>query len=356
MTPRPLAGTRVLDLSQYIAGSTCGQVLADFGADVVKVEPPPGDPSRALGSNPHGSTYFRQYNTGKSSVRLDLTSPTDRASLDEMLRNADAVVMNYSAATLRKLRLEPATLRENFPRLLVVLISGYGVDDPRTAFDSITQAASGFGYLNADEHGVPRISAGYPTDVYTGLYAAISAAMALLDDATDGGVVDVPMIEVAMSTLCGAAMLSAADGEAVRPGAGNRDAATAPSSIFPCRDGHAYVYAGLDKHWTRLRSVVDGPVGSYSERLADPARYEAAVSAWTATRSVEEVCRTMDDLGIAAGPVSRPDAALSALHRRRPDAVTTIVDGAAVPQLPVYFDGARVSRTPAPNLTQEAHA
>ncbi|MBC7552000.1 MAG: CoA transferase, partial [Cellulomonas sp.] len=142
----------------------------------------------------------------------------------------------------------------------------------------------------------------------------------------------------------------------VRPGAGNRDAATAPSSTFACRDGHAYVYAGLDKHWARLRTVVDGLHGTHAERLADPEPYEASVAAWTAARSVEEVCRAMDGLGIAAGPVSSPTDAVAELHRRRPGAVATIVDGAAVPQFPAYFDGARIPRTPAPALTQEALA
>lgn len=356
MTPRPLAGKRVLDLSQYIAGSTCGQVLADFGAEVVKVEPPHGDPSRALGSSPHGSPFFRQYNTGKSSMRLDLSTPADRTRLDAMLHDADAVIMNYSAGTRRKLGLEHETLRASHPRLVVLLITAYGADDPRTAFDSITQAASGFGLVNADEQGSPRISAGYPTDVYTGMFAATSAAMAMLDTSTEGSVIDVPMIEVAMSALCGTAMLLAADGEPVVPGSGNRDAATAPSSTFACRDGHAYVYAGLDKHWDRLRAVVSGPAGTRSERLADPAPYEAAVAGWTATRSVAEVCAEMTALGIAAGPVSRPAEALADLHRRRPGAVTTIVDGAAVPQFPVYFDGARIPRSPAPALAQEATA
>lgn len=356
MIPRPLSGKRVLDLSQYIAGSTCGQVLADFGADVVKVEPPSGDPSRALGASPQGSPFFRQYNTGKSSVRMDLSAQADRARLDEMLHDADAVIMNYSAATRRKLGLEHTTLRASHPRLVVVLITGYGVDDPRTAFDSITQAASGFGYVNADEHGKPRISAGYPTDVYTGLFAAMSAAMALVDDTDEGTVIDVPMLEVAMSALCGTAMLSAADGETVPPGSGNRDAATAPSTTFACSDGHAYVYAGLDKHWERLRVVVGGPAGTRGERLADPAPYEEVVGAWTAARTVDEVCREMAELGIAAGPVSRPAAALAELHRHRPGAVTTIVDGTAVPQFPAYFDGARIPRSPAPVLIQEAHS
>ena len=356
MTPRPLSGKRVLDLSQYIAGSTCGQVLADFGADVIKVEPPHGDPSRALGSSPHGSPFFRQYNTGKTSVRLDLSSADDRSLLDDMLADADAVIMNYSAATRRKLGLEHETLRARHPRLVIVLITGYGADDPRTAFDSITQAASGFGHVNADEHGDPRIAAGYPTDVFSGMFAATGAAMALLDGSDVGTVVDVPMIEVAMSALCGPSMLIAMDGEPVVPGSGNRDAATAPSTTFACADGHAYVYAGLDKHWERLRAVVGGPTASLSERLADPTSYEAAVATWTATRTVDEVCREMADLGIAAGPVSQPADALVDLHRRRPGAVATVIDGSAVPQFPVYFDGARIPRTPAPALAQEAHS
>ena len=353
MTPQPLRGRRVLDLSQYIAGSACSQLLSDFGADVTKVEPPAGDPARGLGTTPHGSSFFRQYNTGKTSVSLDLASAPDREQLDLMLADADAVVMNYGRRTMHKFALDWPSLHARHPHLVSVVVSAYGSDDDRTAFDSVAQAVSGFGYLNADEEGAPRISAGYPTDVFSGLYAGLSAAMALLDSETGGVLIDVPMVEVAMSALCGAALLGGVDGLPVLPGVGNRDAATTPSNTFACADGYAYVYAGLDKHWQLLREITGGPMAPRSERLADPEPYEQAVSAWTRDRTVAEVCEVITSLGVTAGPVNHPMEALREVQERRPDAVVGIADGAAFPQYPVYFDGERVARRPSPALNQE---
>jgi crotonobetainyl-CoA:carnitine CoA-transferase CaiB-like acyl-CoA transferase len=352
-TPKPLRDSRVLDLSQYIAGSACAQLLADFGATVTKVEPIAGDPARSLGRTRFGSTFFRQYNTGKTSMRLDLGDTEQRAGLDAMLAECDAVVMNFAPRTLRKHGLDWKSLHEKFPGLVVVLISAYGEEDPRTAFDSIAQAVSGFGFLNADEAGGPRISAGYPTDVFTGLYAGMATAMALLDDElAEGVLVDAPMIEVAMSALCGPAMLAGAEEGHMIRGAGNRDAATAPSNTYACADGHVYIYAGLDKHWSLLRPVVDGEDAPLAERLADPARFDAMVESWTKGRTVDDVVAEVSALGIAVGPVADPLTALRDLRADRPDAVVAISEsGEAVPQFPIAFSGARVRRTPAPALT-----
>jgi crotonobetainyl-CoA:carnitine CoA-transferase CaiB-like acyl-CoA transferase len=350
MTPRPLAGRRIVDLSQYIAGPACAQVLADFGAEVLKVEPLAGDPSRALGDTGLGSVYFRQYNTGKRSVRLDIATDEGRAALGALLAEADAVVMNFAARTRRKLGLDWERLHAEHPQLVVSCITAYGIDDDRTALDSVVQAQSGFAMLNADEQGEPRISAGYPTDVFSGLYGGLSTAMALLDPDRGGGVlIDVPMIEVAMTALAGTAALAAAGGVAPTSGRGNRDLATAPSTVFDCRDGRVYIYAGLDKHWELLRRVVGGPAATATERLSDPERFEEPVQAWTRSRSVAEVLEETSRLGIAAAVVDRVEDALDALHRARPGAVVHAdAHGIPVPQFPVTFSGERIPRTDAP--------
>ncbi|MDZ5446367.1 CoA transferase [Micromonospora sp. 4G57] len=349
MTPAPLRGLRVVDLSQYIAGSVCGQLLADFGAEVTKVEPLGGDPSRALTGTAYGSLWFRSYNTGKQSVRLDLRDPDDRARLNELLADAHAVVSNFARRTRERLGLDAATLHRAYPELVVTTVSAYGADDPRTCFDSIAQAVSGFAAVNADEAGRPRISAGYPTDVFCGMYAGFSTAMALLDRPVRGVEIDVPMEEIAMTALAGPAFLSAAEAGTVPRGRGDRDAATCPSGIYPCADGFAYVYAGLDKHWALLRPLVDGPLGALSERLRDPGPFDAAVTAWTSRLCVAEVCKTLDALGVPAGPVLDPVTALAGITARRPGAVVALeADGEAVPQYPVTFNGQRPARTPAP--------
>lgn len=350
MTPRPLVGRRVIDLSQYIAGPSCAQLLADFGAEVIKVEPPAGDPARMLGQSRFGSVFFRQFNTGKRSVLLNLADDSGRAQLDELLEGADALVMNFAARTREKLGLDWESLHLQHPQLTVVSISAYGDDDPRTALDSVVQAGSGYAAINTGEHGEPRIAAGYPTDIYSGLYGGISAAMAILDpELTEGVFIDVPMIEVAMVALTGSALLATAGGDEPRTGRGNRDAATVPSSVFPCSDGDVYIYAGLDKHWELLRQLVDGPTGSTAERLANPDPYEQAVIDWTSQRTIDEVLTVIEDLGIAISRVSSPMQALNELHRTRPGAVIDFdTDGAPVPQFPVTFSGERIARQAAP--------
>jgi crotonobetainyl-CoA:carnitine CoA-transferase CaiB-like acyl-CoA transferase len=348
--PAPLAGRTVVDLSQYIAGAVCGQLLADFGADVRKVEPRGGDPSRALPGTRFGSIYYRSFNTGKTTQALDLRSPGGRARLDALLAEADALVMNFGLRTLETLGLTWDALHRAHPHLVVTLVSAYGADDLRTGFDSIAQAVSGYALTNAAEDGTPRISAGWPTDVISGTYAAFATAMALADrDRTEGVLVDVPMHDVAMIALVGPAVLAAAEEGTFRRGTGNRDAAASPSNVYRCADGHAYVYAGLDKHWARLRPVVGGPSGSAAERRADAESYDRVVEAWTSRHPVDEVCLRMAELGIPAGPVRDPVSALREVARERPGAVVaTTPGGEAVPQFPVTFSGVRPVRRPAP--------
>lgn len=355
MLPSPLRGRRVIDLSQYIAGPVCGQVLADFGAEVLKIEPRTGDPSRGLPGTRFGSVYFRSFNTGKSSTVLDLRNEDDRAQLDVLLSGADALVMNFGLRTLQTLDLTWEVLHARHPHLVVTVVSAYGADDARTSFDSIAQAVSGYGMVNADETGRPRISAGWPTDVMSGMYAGLSTAMALLDPAVEGVLVDVPMNEVALGALVGPSLLSAAEEGTYRAGNGNRDAATAPSNVYACADGFVYLYAGLDKHWRLLRPLVDGPDASAAERLAQAAAFDEIVETWTRTRTVAEVCRQMDELGVPAGPVRDPVSALSTTRAERPGSVLRDEeDGQAVPHFPVSFSGARLHRRPAPALAQHA--
>jgi crotonobetainyl-CoA:carnitine CoA-transferase CaiB-like acyl-CoA transferase len=348
--PRPLAGRRVTDLSQYIAGSVCGQLLADFGAEVTKVEPVHGDPSRSLPGTEHGSVYFRSYNTGKSSVTLDLEDPSDRARLDELLADSDALIMNFSLRAMEKLGLTWSALHERFPALTLTQISAFGADDHRVGFDSIAQAVSGYAALNAAEDGSPRISSGWPTDVVSGLYAALSTTMCLLDAGSSAGtLIDVPMVDVAMAAMVGPALLFAAEAQRFTPGRGNADSATSPSNVYRCSDGHVYIYAGMDHHWDRLRSVIGGPEADRVTRLRESDRFDRIVEQWTSGLTVLEVVARLDGLGIPAGPILDPIEALARITADRPGAVVrTTAGGEAIPQFPVAFSGQRVDRRSAP--------
>ena len=350
-TPRPLAGRRVVDLSQFIAGPTAAQYLADFGAEVTKIESPRGDGARTLPGNRFGSFYSRCFNTGKQSRVLDLQQPGDRAALDELLAQADALVCNLAPASLVGLGLDGPTLRRRFPRLVIVLISGYGQQDMRICMDTIAQCESGFALLNGDEDGAPRLSTGWPIDMFSGLYAGMGCAMAMLDPAVGGCLVDLSMMEVAAGMLLGPAALAAGEGEPPGPPMGNRDRASAPSSIYRCADGHVYILGGLDAYWQRLRPLVGAEDAPIAERIARAAWFDARVEAWTLPQTRAQVLARMQALQIPAGEVRPPEEALATIRGLRPGAVSqALPSGEHVPAFPALFDGRRPARSAAPDI------
>lgn len=350
--PRPLAGKRVVDLSQFIAGPTAAMYLADFGAEVIKIETPQGDGARTLPGNAFGSYYARSFNCGKQSRVLNLREPADRAKLDELLAEATAFICNLAPDSLKGLGLDGPTLRRQFPHLVVTLISGYGQDDPRTCMDTVAQCESGFAMLNGDEDGSPRLSTSWPVDMSCGLIAGMSCAMAMLDSTGQGCLIDVSMMEVAASMLLGPAALAVSEGDALAPPMGNRDRASAPSSIYRCSDGYAYILGGLETYWVKLKPLVgcrdDAPI---AERIARAAEFDALVEAWTLPQRRDDVLATMRELQIPAGAVRKPEEAIARIRALRAGAVSrALPSGEHVPMFPVLFDGRRVPRTATPQI------
>jgi crotonobetainyl-CoA:carnitine CoA-transferase CaiB-like acyl-CoA transferase len=354
MMPRPLRGRTVVDLSQYIAGAVCGQVLADWGADVIKIEPPGGDPSRGFRATEHGSIYFRSYNTGKRSETLDLATSVGQDRVEDLLGSCDAVVVNFSRRTLHRLGLDWPRLSARHPHVTMAAVTGYGLDDDRTCFDAVAQCESGYARLNAWTDGTPHVAAGYPSDVLAGTHAGMVAAMALCGGADRGVLIDVSLVEVAATVLCGAHGVEALETGSTPTGQGNRDRAVAPAGVYACTDGHCFIYGGVDHHWQRLAPLVGGPTSwSPSERLERSSELDDLVGRWTATRTVEEVCTTLEPLGVPAGPVRDLPEAVGHLQERRRDAVASRRDGGqAVPTFPALIDGQRLVRTPAPRLAE----
>ena len=352
--PRPLKGKRVIDFTQFIAGPTAAQLLADFGAEVIKVEPPAGDGARTLPGTAFGSGYFRCFNTSKESRVLDARADEGREALNKLLAGADAMICSLAPKSLRRLELGPDLIRRRFPALVATYVSGFGQDDDRTCMDTIAQCESGFAWLNGAEDGTPRVSASWPVDFYSGLYASYATAIALLDPVrTEGMVIDLTMMEVAAAVLLGPAALLVSEGAALAPPSGNRDRASAPSGVYRCLDGFVYLYAGLDDYWKALAPLVGGEDAPFAERMARAAAFDAMVERWTSQRSVASVLDEAARLGVPAGAVRRPAEAIEAIRRARAGAVTVMLpSGEHVPAFPALFDGERVARTPAPALGQ----
>ena len=349
--PRPLVGKRVVDLSQFIAGPTAAQYLADFGAEVTKVESSAGDGVRTLPGNAFGSYYARSFNTGKSSRVLNLREAADRNALDAMLADAHCFVCNLAPASLKGLSLDGATLRQRFPHLVIALVSGYGQQDSRPCMDTIAQCESGFAMLNGNEDGSPRLSTGWPVDMFSGVFAGMSCAMAMLDPALRGCLIDLSMMEVAAGMLIGPSQLMVGEGDTLDPPMGNRDRASAPSSIYRCADGFVYILGGLDAYWARLRPLIGAPDAPIAERIARAPVFDAHVEAWTLPQTRAEVLRRMQALQIPAGDVRPPEDALAMIRALRPGAVSQAMpSGEHVPAFPALFDGHRLPRSAAPGV------
>lgn len=268
---KPLDGVRVLDLSRVLAGPFCAQLLADLGADVVKVERPPrGDDTREWGPpflpDDGPSAYYVSCNRGKRSLALDLARPEARPVLDDLLRAADVLIENFLPQSLEKLGLNDERIAAINPRLIRASISGYGRTGPEAAtpgYDLVVQAAAGIMSITGEPHGTPMKIGVAITDVLTGLYAAVSVLAGLLEQARDkvqgaGGIGtgSAPAFDLALADCTLAAMVNVVQGALVtgqRPRRyGNAHPQIVPYEAFATADGHIVLAVGNDSQWQRF--------------------------------------------------------------------------------------------------------
>src|SRR5215207_1372693 len=252
----PLSDIRVLDLSRFIAGPFCAQLLGDMGADVVKVERPRGEDARHhapfLGSE---SLYVLALNRNKRAMTLDTRHPSASEVLERMLRDSDVLVENYRPGTLAAMGFGPDRLREINPRLIVTSISGFGQSGPlaeRALFDAIAQAMSGLMSLTG-EGDAPTLAGTYVADYVAGLYGALGTVLALRHRGRtgEGQVVDVASLDGLFSCL--ATQITATANLGVAPSrTGARDALNAPANVFRAKDGYLYLHGGTNPLFPRL--------------------------------------------------------------------------------------------------------
>jgi len=294
----PLVGLKVLELGHYIAGPFCTRVLADLGAEVIKVEPPGGDPVRGWGAKANGHpVWFSIHGRNKLSVVLDLKR--DRATALLLAARADVVVENFRPGGLERLGLGPDALHAVNPRLVIARVSGYGQDGPyrdRPSFGAIGEAMGGLRHLTGQPPGAselppPRCGVSIGDDL-AGLYAAIALLAAVYQrDVTGTGrgrVIDVNLADSVLSLMEGMLPEYALDGR-VRQPQGAAIATAAPTNTYPCADGKWLCVAGnSDPIFRRLAGVIGRP------ELADDARFrdnqgrcahagelDALIAAWT---------------------------------------------------------------------------
>lgn len=313
----PLAGLRVLDLSRALAGPYCTMMLADAGADVVKVEPPTGDDSRGWlpmvdRDEARESAYFLSANRGKRSVRLDLKTPEGAQRLRELASRADVLVENYRPGLLDRLGLSTASLREANPRLVTLSITGFGSDGPdghRPGFDQIVQAEAGLMSLVGEPDGAPT-RVGLPiADLLAGMFGAYGVMLALQQRAVTGrgGAVDTSLLAavVGVHAFHGAGWLAAG----VEPRrTGNRHPSIAPYGVFSCADADLVIAVGSESLWRRFAGVVGldpdrEDIATNLQRVYVVEQLQEEIDKALAARTADEVLAALDAAGVPAGRI-----------------------------------------------------
>ena len=326
----PLAGVRVLDLSRILAGPVCTQLLADLGADVVKVERPgAGDDTRQWGPpfvDDELSAYFIACNRGKRSLALDLQHPAGRSVLDDLLRRADVMIENFLPDSLARLGLTPERLRELNPRLVSVSISAYGRTGAAAAlpgYDLIIQARTGLMAITGEPEGRPMKVGVALADVITGLYAATSALAGLVgrsrsnDSAEQGRTFDLALADCTLASLVNIVQSTLVTGR--RPQRwGNAHPQIVPYETFATADGHIVLAVGADRQWQRLCAAVEHPEWASDPRfITNPARVEHCAAVverlrpLLLSRSTSAWQALFEQLDIPHGPVLAVDEALT---------------------------------------------
>jgi crotonobetainyl-CoA:carnitine CoA-transferase CaiB-like acyl-CoA transferase len=261
-----LAGIRVLDLSRVLAGPYCGQMLADHGADVVKVESPAGDDTRSWGPpflDDGTSAYYANLNRDKRNLVLDLSRPAGREILARLLADADVLLENFKAGTLEKWGFDRAHMEEHHPRLVHCRITGFGVDGPLgglPGYDAILQAYSGLMSVNG-EAGGPALRVGVPVvDMVTGILAFSGVLLALRerDRSGLGQLVDLTLLDTAISLLHPHSASWLADGT-IGGRTGSAHPTIAPYETFTAADGPFFVSAGNDRQFAGLVDALGEP-------------------------------------------------------------------------------------------------
>ncbi len=307
--PGPLSGLKVVELGHYIAAPFCTRILADLGAEVIKVEPPGGDPFRGWGEAKDGnSVWFSIHGRNKLSIELDLKK--DRDTLLKLAARADVLVENMRAGQLERLKIGPAELHAVNPRLVIARISGYGQDGPyrdKPAFGAIGEAIGGLRHLTGHPAGVsdlppPRCGISISDDL-AGMYAAIGLLSALWErDAKgtgEGRVIDVNLVDSVFSLMEGMLPEYALDGR-VRQPVGAAIPTASPTNTYPCADGKWLCIAGnSDLIFARLMVAIGQPdmakdpaYATNHLRCRNRAPLDAAIAAWTralAAKDAEEI-------------------------------------------------------------------
>ncbi|MBY0268629.1 MAG: CoA transferase [Burkholderiales bacterium] len=343
----PLAGVRVIELGQLIAGPFCGKTLGDFGAEVIKIEPPgKGDPLRKWRLLKDGnSIWWEVQSRNKQSVTLDLTKTEGQDILRTLVRDADVLIENFRPGKMEEWSLGYESLKKINPKLVMVRISGYGQSGPyrdRPGFGVIAESMGGLRYLTAEPGRVPvrvGVSIG---DTLAALHGVIGVLMALYHRDTkkggEGQVIDIALYESVFNCMESLLPEYSAFG-VVREAAGSALPGIVPSNAYPCRDGWILIGGNGDGIFKRLMSAIgrddlgNAPdLASNDGRVKRVTEIDAAIAAWTGAREKTDALKILGDHDVPSGAIySVADIAADAQYKAR-DMILNITtrDGTAV--------------------------
>jgi formyl-CoA transferase len=355
----PLEGLRVLEVTTTWAGPMCACLLADFGADVIKVEPPGGDVARRLPPLLPGtgiSFMHATVNRNKRSLVLDLKRDEARRVFLALAARSDVVVENFRPGTADRLGIGYRAVRAVRPEVVYVSISGFGQFGPdreRLGYDPLAQARSGFLSLNGEPEGPPVKAPTFLGDDLAGLHAALAALAALRhrDRTGEGQHVDLALLDAMLFQSSGLLTLGALGVEL--PRLGNQFRIAAPANAYRCRDGWIVVGVVLDAHWQRLaRALGRAELGTDPDYATGPARLarrrevDELVAGYARERTLEQAVRELGRAGVPVAPVRSYAEAARDPHvaARGMLTVTRLEDGS---EAPIASPPAQLSRTPA---------
>lgn len=338
---KALDGIRVLDLTQYEAGPSCTQMLAWLGAEVIKIEPPAGEPGRTALSDKRGADawFFLLLNSCKKGVTLNLKAERGRAMFEEMVKRADVVVENMGPGAMERLGLGYEALRRLNPRIIAASVKGFGSGGPYAeykSFEWIAQAMAGAMSMTGWPDGPPTKAIGGLADTGAGLHTAIGILAAIIQRQTTGvgQHIEVAQQDAVVNLLRVHLRDTYVDGKSV-PRQGNRSVNAAPSNLYRCRpfgpNDYVFIHCASVEMWKTLTTIVGRPELGDDPRYADRRdrvqfidEIDAMIEAWTEKRTKHEVTEILAGAGVPCGAVLDSSEVLSDPHLKARGMIVTL--------------------------------
>jgi CoA:oxalate CoA-transferase len=353
-----LEGIRVIDIGTFQAAPFCCQMLADFGAEVIRVEPPGGAADRELGPfAPNGENLaITQYNRNKKGITLNLQSDKGKELLSDLVKLSDVMVVNMTPRAVRNLGIGYEALSRINPALIYASLTGYGQKGPyaeRPAFDPVCQAIIGHMYISGFKGSGPTKSGSSLCDYGAGLYCAVGILLALYhrQRTGKGQEVDVALLDTGVSFM-EAVFAQYKVSREVQPQMGNARPFSAPTDSFRCRDGYIYVAVSMNRLWSRFTKLIG------REDLAHDPRFQSGemrrrnrdymnslVEGWVADKTKAEAVMLLTESGIPAGPVNTVTEAIEDPQIKAREMLVDI-DQPGVGKVPVPGIVVKMSETP----------